>query len=301
MNRAFAKGLPWPLRMSNIPLRIRAATGYHHLQVHFMSCVACPSRPEPTNAFCGMRLGVSRVSYKRLYAVAAGPQPAVSVITKRVDPIHNVEYLDWQTRINAAVSKQPGFLSVHKQGSDEDETTRVVVISFASQEYLDKWLASDERNRLLKESEQFHNVTSVEKIDTSAWGMVKAQPSPPVWKNAIVVFCALYPTITMTKIVVAPMLGMLEFWQALFPEVQGAVIVGITVAVMNTFSMKTAFSIIGPRFLPPDTFARTLGKVTVMLIGIGALVAAQIAEVRDAALTVFTPKDRCQTQKIATS
>lgn len=239
-----------------------------------------------------MRHGRFQTFGQRSYATSSVGQPVVSVITKRVDPEFQAEYQDWQARMNQAVSQQAGFLSFQNQVSEEDETLKLVILSFKSQDEIMAWIESDVRRKLLKEADKFHKLTSLQQIDTSAWGMLTMKAAPPIWKNILVVFSALYPTITFTRTVIEPFLAPLL--SALIPEVKGLAMVGITCIIMNTFSMKTAFAVIGPRFFPPDTPFRTAVKVVVLLAWAGIIVAVQIPEMRSVVLSaVSVASDAC--------
>jgi antibiotic biosynthesis monooxygenase (ABM) superfamily enzyme len=167
---------------------------------------------------------------------------------------------------------------------DKDETLNALILSFKSQEDLDTWIASDARNTMLDEASGFHTLSSVQQMDTSAWGMVAgpAKPAPPIWKNTLLVFSALYPTIIFTRIVIEPCLAMLPCWSAFLPEVTSLIMIGITCAIMNMFTMKTASTVIGPRLFPPDTLVRTTLKTVVLLSWAGLLLAVQIPELRGA-------------------
>lgn len=232
------------------------------------------------------RLGAA---WRRSYAATnagqlASGHPAVSVITKRVDPKCKAEYQDWQNRMNQLVSRQPGFLSAQGQVSATDETLNVLILSFESQEDLDTWIASDARNAMLDEASGFHALTSVQQMDTSAWGMVvgPGKPAPPIWKNTLLVFSALYPTVTFTKVLIEPCLAMLPCWSAFHPEVTSMTMIGIVCIIMNAFSMKIAFAVIGPRLFPLDTLVRTTLKVAVLFGWAGLFLAVQIPELRGA-------------------
>ena len=83
---------------------------------------------------------------------SASPVSATVVISQRVRPDREKEYLAWQAEINTACSAFAGFESAEVvppvPGFQEDF---VILFRFDTPEHLDAWLRSDVRHRLLEQ------------------------------------------------------------------------------------------------------------------------------------------------------
>lgn len=84
------------------------------------------------------------------------PTPATVVITQRVRPERETEYLRWQREMNARCQAFAGFegaeIVAPVAGVQEDF---VIIFRFDSFEHLDAWLASDMRRSLLAQGAPF--------------------------------------------------------------------------------------------------------------------------------------------------
>lgn len=148
---------------------------------------------------------------------------ASALISARVAPDLEGEFLAWQRSIAAAESRFDGFVG-HKverpiPGVQEDW---VVLLSFDSDEHLDGWLASPERAALLADGERF---TRGLRLVRSSYGFGFWSGDPPtaapdpVFKSNLLVLLMLYPVVFLWGYFVAdPLFAShdVPFWLSLF-------------------------------------------------------------------------------------
>lgn len=148
-------------------------------------------------------------------------QVASVLISSRVAPELEDEYLAWQRRISAQEARLEGFLG-HKierpiPGVQENWT---VVLSFDTDEHLQRWLDSDERKVLLQEGERFNEELTVRKASYGFgfWSGDPAAPDP-VFKSNLIVLMMLYPVVFLWGYFIAdPLFAShgVPFWLSLF-------------------------------------------------------------------------------------
>jgi uncharacterized protein len=155
----------------------------------------------------------------------AHPPEAVSaVISMTVKPGQEEAYHVWGHRITAAEAHYPGFLG-HKlnppiPGVQDDW---VAIVTFDTDEHLDAWLNSPERQKFLQEAATFTTDLHARKVHSgfSQWFRVDGGAAlPPVWKQNMLTLLALYPVVFLFGYFVqAPLLQRqwgLPFFFALF-------------------------------------------------------------------------------------
>ena len=157
---------------------------------------------------------------------AGPPPPPVSVVVStRIKPGAEAAYRTWEQRIAAAQAHSPGFqgykLTPPIPGVQDDW---VAILSFDTEEHLNAWLASPERQRLLAEADaftaEFHTRTVRTGFDQ--WFRLGGGEAPPpaAWKQNMLVLLALYPVVFLFGLLVQNPLLMdrlgLPFWLALF-------------------------------------------------------------------------------------
>lgn len=163
-----------------------------------------------------------------LFADDAGPRlaaPVTVMISMNVRPGQEVAFQEWQRRIAAVEATFAGFSGYRLEppvpGVSDDWVT---MVRFDSDEHLDAWLQSSERQRLLEETPNFSTEFHTRKIRTGfdSWfaaGLAPGAPLPPVWKMNMIVLLVLYPTVFLFGwLVGTPFLlnrGM-PFWLTLF-------------------------------------------------------------------------------------
>jgi len=149
---------------------------------------------------------------------ATAPDTLVTtVVTHQVPPGHVDEFLGWQERLRLAESKFPGY-----RGSEifrpiegvQDEWTTIYRYDSAAD--LDRWLTSNERQRLLDDGKRFSDFR-LRTIDNSFGNWFAfdedggGAPAPSDTKTAIAVWVGLYPTVVLLTLALSPV--RLPLWE----------------------------------------------------------------------------------------
>lgn len=144
----------------------------------------------------------------------------VEVIVTKVKPGKEEAYRHWETRIQQAQSKYPGYLGSYVQPPIAGELGWTTLMRFSSAEQLDKWLKSSERAALLREAEPLIDYAHLQRVDTSFPGWFPTDPStgkgPPNWKAAMLVLLGLFPIVMLETRFLSPLLGELNSSFAMF-------------------------------------------------------------------------------------
>lgn len=146
-----------------------------------------------------------------------------ALISARVAPDLEREFLAWQRTIAAAESRFDGFVG-HKverpiPGVQDDW---VVLLSFDSDAHLDAWLASPERAALLAQGARFNRELRLVRSSYGFgfWsGAAPAAAPDPVFKSNLLVLLMLYPVVFAWGYFVAdPLFAAhdVPFWLSLF-------------------------------------------------------------------------------------
>jgi uncharacterized protein len=127
--------------------------------------------------------------------------PVTAVISMRVRPEQEADFLHWQRKIAAVEAEFEGFSGYKLEppipGVQDDWVT---VLRFDSDRQLDAWLTSERRQELLKEAEPFSEAMHTRKVrwGFDPWFASTAQPGaapPPAWKYNMILLLMLYPTV----------------------------------------------------------------------------------------------------------
>ena len=136
--------------------------------------------------------------------------PVTAVVQLRVRPGVEKEFLKWQAEIEAAQSAFPGYQGVEVQppvaGLQEDY---VILLRFDSAQNLDGWLASAERQRLVEASPLIES-SSVHKTRAAFDGWFHRpdnSPPPPGWKMSMIVLAVLFPVVSVSILLLDPILS----------------------------------------------------------------------------------------------
>jgi hypothetical protein len=186
------------------------------------------------------------------------PAPVAAVISTRVKPAREAEYLAWERKIAAAQSKAPGLLGYRFEppvpGVQEDF---VAVLRFDSEANLNAWLQSPERHKLIEEAapltEEFH--ARLARTGFEQWFRDDSGQAPAaVWKMDMVVLLLLYPIVFLFGVFVHTPLFMgtlkLPFPVALF-------LGNVVSVVMTGFLVPVVAERLGWWLRPTKNVART--------------------------------------------
>ena len=128
------------------------------------------------------------------------PVPVSAVISTRVKPGKEAEYLAWERRIAAAQSRAPGLQGYRFEppvpGVQDDF---VAILRFDSEANLQAWLDSAERHKLVEEAapltEEFHARMAQTGFEQWFRDESGAPSNAPVWKMDMLVLLLLYPIV----------------------------------------------------------------------------------------------------------
>lgn len=215
----------------------------------------------------------------------APPDASVSaVISTRVTPGREQDFRAWQRRIATAESTFPGFqgskLEPPIPGVQEDWAT---ISRFDSEEHLQAWLTSPQRQRLLDEAAAFGTESRVRMLGGGFGGWFSLGDGsgaavPATWKQNMVVLLVLYPIVFLYgRLVFDPLLQDwgVPFWMDLFiAKVISVVLMGSY--LMAPINRRLRWWLLPPAGAPWWTNAAG-AAVVVALYGLFLAVFSQVA------------------------
>jgi antibiotic biosynthesis monooxygenase (ABM) superfamily enzyme len=214
--------------------------------------------------------------------VLAGEPPeqnaATAVISHRVTPGREPQFVRWQAKLRKVQEKFPGYMGSELfrpvPGVQENW---VSLLRFDTQEHLEGWLTSEARRRLLDEGRGAYASYDVRRIGSAFGGWFRfgrdtgGTGVPPNWKQAMSVILGLFPTVMVLGLTVGKALqaARVPGYLALF--ISNVLSVSIlTWAVMPLINRVLGFWLV-PRSAAPGR-THVLGVLAVVL-GYAALLA----------------------------
>lgn len=144
----------------------------------------------------------------------------VEVIVTKVKPGKEAAYRQWETRVQHAQSKFPGYLGSYVQPPIAGELGWTTLMRFATAGQLENWLKSPERAALLADAQPLIDYAHLQRLDTSFPGWFPTDPStgkgPPNWKAAMLVLLGLFPIVMLEARFLSPHLAALNSSLAMF-------------------------------------------------------------------------------------
>jgi uncharacterized protein len=144
----------------------------------------------------------------------------VEVIITQVKPGKEAAYREWETKIQQAQSKFPGYRGSYVQPPVSGELGWTTLMRFDSAEQLDRWLKSPERAALVREAQPLVDYTHLQRMGTSFPGWFPTDPKtgqgPPNWKAAMLVLLGLFPIVMLETKFLSPRLAGVNFSLAMF-------------------------------------------------------------------------------------
>jgi len=135
----------------------------------------------------------------------------VEVIITQVKAGKEAAYREWETKIQQAQSKFPGYRGSYVQPPVAGELGWTTLMRFDTTEQLDRWLKSPERAELVKESEPLVDYAHLQQMGTSFPGWFPTDPKtgkgPPNWKAAMLVLLGLFPIVMLETRFLSPRLA----------------------------------------------------------------------------------------------
>jgi hypothetical protein len=123
------------------------------------------------------------------------------VMVTEIKPGKEAAYRAWANRIQKLQATFPGYLGSFVQPPQHKETGWTTVLRFDSAPNLDRWLKSDARAAMVKDSEDLVAGFHAQRVDTSFPGWVANDPAtgapPNMWKTACLVLLTLFPVVML--------------------------------------------------------------------------------------------------------
>lgn len=143
------------------------------------------------------------------------------VFVTQVAPSKKEEYKQWIAKIHEVEATFEGFQSVYVQAPTSSLAKNwLTMLQFDTKEHLDKWLASQERKKLLEEAKQLIESLESHRVSSgySGWfsRLAKEEMLPPVWKQTCLVLLVLYPIVMLQILFLNPHLTWLKEPVAMF-------------------------------------------------------------------------------------
>jgi antibiotic biosynthesis monooxygenase (ABM) superfamily enzyme len=129
-----------------------------------------------------------------------------AVVSHRVKPGCEQDFMRWQEKALGAQEKSPGFMGSELfRPVPGIQDNWVVAFRFDTRTHLDEWLDSDARRKLLREGEAYVDSYDVQKIRSAFSGWFRFDEGtgpgvPPNWKQAMSVLVGLYPTVMVLNL-----------------------------------------------------------------------------------------------------
>lgn len=143
------------------------------------------------------------------------------VLMTQVSPDKEQAYREWIAKIHQVEAKFPGFRGVYVQSPSQGQGQNwITLLQFDTQENLDKWLSSSEREEVLRESKpliaslESHRVIS----PYAGWfrSIAKDGEIPSVWKQTMIILLVLFPIVMLELLYLSPLLANLNLSAATF-------------------------------------------------------------------------------------
>lgn len=123
------------------------------------------------------------------------------VMVTDIKPAKEAAYRAWADRIQKLQATFPGYVGSFVQPPQHSETGWTTVLRFDSAANLERWVKSDARAAMVKESEPLVQGFHAQRVDTSFPGWVPNDPvtgkPPNRWKTACLILLTLFPVVML--------------------------------------------------------------------------------------------------------
>ena len=174
--------------------------------------------------------------------LSAKPREIVTfVVRHRVKPGEVDEYEKWLKRIIAIASGQEGHLGVDVFRSRSDgKPLFTSVLRFASIEYLQAWVSSDDRKQLIADAEDLlasDEILEINNVPEFWFVPDEGDKAPPRWKQAVITFGVILPL----------SIGIPMLWQPVFARfpwlgghLQSSVVITMSIVLLVVYLFMPA-------------------------------------------------------------
>lgn len=192
----------------------------------------------------------------------------VEVIITQVKPGKEADYREWETRIQQAQSKFPGYRGAYVQPPVAGELGWTTLMRFDTADQLDTWLKSPERAALVKESESLVDYAHLQRMGTSFPGWFPTDPKtgkgPPNWKAAMLVLLGLFPIVMLEARFLSPQLAGVNSSLGMF--IGNVISVGLTTYLTMPLFIKTFGWWLFPKSEASKTAVNAAGTAVIFLL-----------------------------------
>lgn len=171
------------------------------------------------------------------------PANVATAIVTHIKPGKEIEYRDWVSKIHIAQANAAGYRGTFLQApAPGSRAPWITLLRFDSAESLDTWFESDQRAQIIEEAKDLLRYDLM--TYTSAfpgWFPTDASTgqSPPRWKTAMLVLLALYPLLSVLKLVLPPLL------EPLGPALSLFISLTVSVCIISLMLMPLLIRIFG--------------------------------------------------------
>ena len=139
------------------------------------------------------------------------------VIEHRVLKTEELEFEEWQSSLTSAVDKFAGYLRTDTSPPVTGVQDKwYIIVYFDTQENLNKWVDSPERQALVKKGEELFGSYKYRSFKTGleSWFATESNEfamNTPAWKQNLIVLLGLYPTV-MAQTLILSGLKVMDSW-----------------------------------------------------------------------------------------
>ncbi len=132
------------------------------------------------------------------------------VFITEVNPNEDARFRKWIAKIHQAEAKCPGFRGVYVQSPTTGQGKNwITLLQFDTQENLDKWLSSKEREQVLKESKPLIAAIESHRMISpfAGWfsSIARKGEVSPAWKQTMLVLLVLFPIVMLELKFLSPL------------------------------------------------------------------------------------------------
>ena len=199
----------------------------------------------------------------------SGPDDGVvEVIITQVKPGKEAAYREWETKVQQAQSKFPGYQGAYVQPPVAGELGWTTLMRFDTAEQLDAWLKSPERAALVKEAGPLVDYAHLRRMGTSFPGWFPSDPKtgkgPPNWKAGMLVLLGLFPIVMLETRFLSPQLEGLNSSLSMF--IANTISVALTTYLTMPLFIKTFRWWLFPKSEAPKLAVNTAGAAVIFVL-----------------------------------
>ena len=135
--------------------------------------------------------------------------PITAVVTRDVIPGHERDYEEWAARAASASARYGATGHTFLTPDARVPTRRVLIAQFPSEDAVRAWDESEDRDRLVREAEQFSSLDIQRASGLEAWFTLPGERTivpPPRWKQLLATLAGAYPLVVLLSAFVLPRL-----------------------------------------------------------------------------------------------